>query len=254
MSPNRLNIRLSLVKCSKLTTSVLDWVVNGIKAERREYEKTIIYCQSIENVSKLYLFLKEELGSCAYDPLKRDNSGNSLLIGMYHRKTSGKYKQRVINDLSDASGSCRVVVATLSLEMGVDISDTRSVRNLTDAKKDHLHVDYRDYKVFNESKFLEDVDTTPWQLRDIFDRIDDKVDTFYHLLYQLRGHIWLKPDVTASIRASKHEYFTAYIEENIDNPKGIWNTLTKLLPPKKLMFVKIAPCVFCNTVFLKLSL
>ena len=40
-------------------------------------------------------------------------------------------------------------------------------------------------------------------------------------------------DVTASIRESKREYFTTCIEDNINNPKGIWNTLKKLLPSKK---------------------
>ncbi len=126
MSPNRLNIRLSLVRCTKLTTSVLDWVVQGIKTKGRNYEKTIIYCQSIENVSKVYLFLKEELGFYAYgESLKQDN--NSLLIGILHRNTLEKYKQRVINDLSDVAGYCRVVVATSSLEMGIDFCDIRCV-------------------------------------------------------------------------------------------------------------------------------
>lgn len=127
VSPNRINICLAKVKCKQLSTTVLQWLVDGLKNERKLYEKTIIYCQSIENVSKVYLFLKEELGSDAYDPTKREKTANSLLIGMFHRKTLEKHKQRVLSDLTDASGSCRVVVATTSLEMGIDISDIKCV-------------------------------------------------------------------------------------------------------------------------------
>ena len=53
------------------------------------------------------------------------------------------------------------------------IFGSRSVRNSTDAKKDHLCIDYRDYKAFNENNFLDDVDATPRQLIDVFDSIDD---------------------------------------------------------------------------------
>ena len=127
VSPNRINICLAKVKCTKLSPTLLQWVVDGLKDKRKEYEKTIIYCQSIENVSKVYLYLKEELGSDAYDPTKRDKTANSLLIGMFHRKTLEKHKQRVLNDLADTTGSCRVVIATTSLEMGIDMRDIKCV-------------------------------------------------------------------------------------------------------------------------------
>ena len=127
VSPNRLNIRLSKMKVAKLTPSILNWVVDGLRQEKEKYNKTIIYCQSIEAVSKVFTFLREELGQCAYDSTKEEQSVNSLLIGMYHRKTLTKHKERVLGDLSTVNGSCRVVVATTSLVMGVDINDLRSV-------------------------------------------------------------------------------------------------------------------------------
>ena len=46
---------------------------------------------------------------------------------MFHRKTLEKHKKRVLHDLSDTNGSCRVVVATTSLEMGIDFNDIRCV-------------------------------------------------------------------------------------------------------------------------------
>eukprot|EP00112_Aurelia_sp_Birch-Aquarium-sp1_P016965 Seg389.3 transcript_id=Seg389.3/GoldUCD/mRNA.D3Y31 product="Werner syndrome ATP-dependent helicase" protein_id=Seg389.3/GoldUCD/D3Y31 len=127
ISPNRLNIHLASMKCAKLNPSVLAWLVEKLRQENRLYEKTIIYCQSIENVSKLYVYLKEQLGPDAYDSFKEQKLASSMLIGMYHRKTSEKQKQRILDDLSEVHGSCRVVVATTSLVMGVDISDLKCV-------------------------------------------------------------------------------------------------------------------------------
>ena len=76
-------------------------------------------------------------------------------------------------------------VIQLGISDHFGIFGSRSTQNSTDAKKDHLHIDYRDYKAFNENNFLDDVDATPWQLIDVFDSNDDIVDTMYHLLYQL---------------------------------------------------------------------
>ena len=90
ISPNQLNIHLASVKCAKLSLSVLAWVVNRFRQKNRQYGKTIIYCQSIESVSKVYVHLQEELGPDAYDSFKEEKSASSLLIGMYHRKTSEK--------------------------------------------------------------------------------------------------------------------------------------------------------------------
>ena len=127
LSPDRLNINLASIKCTKLSPSILAWVVEKLRQENRQYEKSIIYCQSIENVSKVYVYLKEQLGPDAYDSSKEETSASSLLNGMYHRKTLDKQKQRILDDLSEVHGSCRVVVATTSLVMGVDISDLKCV-------------------------------------------------------------------------------------------------------------------------------
>ena len=76
-------------------------------------------------------------------------------------------------------------VIQLGISDHFGIFGSRSTRNSTDAKKDHLHIDYRDYKAYNENNFFDDVDATLWQLIDVSDSINDKVATMYHLLYQM---------------------------------------------------------------------
>ena len=79
---------------------------------------------------------------------------------------------------------------------------TRSTRNAKKSQQDHLNIEYRDLKASNEAKFLEDVESSPWQLVDLFDEIDEKVDTFYHLIIQLMN--WHAP--TRSRRIKKESY------------------------------------------------
>ena len=62
-----------------------------------------------------------------YDSSKQGKSADMLLLGMYHRKTLDKHKERVLADLTKPKGSCKVVVATTSLAMGVDIPDLRCI-------------------------------------------------------------------------------------------------------------------------------
>ena len=50
-----------------------------------------------------------------------------MLTGMYHKKTLIENKERVFVQLSDVDGSCRVVLATSSFVMDVDISVLRYV-------------------------------------------------------------------------------------------------------------------------------
>ena len=51
-------------------------------------------------------------------------------------------------------------------------------------RQDHLMIAYHDFKSFDESKFLDDVDSAPWSLIDIYYEINDKVDIFYQLINQ----------------------------------------------------------------------
>ena len=79
-------------------------------------------------------------------------------------------------------------------------------------------IEYYDFKAFDESKFLEDVDSAPWSMIDIYDEINDKVDIFYQLINQLlnwhatkrqkrirkESYIWITSQVIECIRQKSH--------------------------------------------------
>ncbi len=66
----------------------------------------------------------------------------------------------------------------------------RSSNGKRKQKPEHLQIEFRDFKAFNETKFICDVNAATWHLLEIFDEIDDKTSTMYQLLSQnLDEHI-----------------------------------------------------------------
>ncbi|KAK3107695.1 hypothetical protein FSP39_020128 [Pinctada imbricata] len=77
ISPNRPNIKLTVERISK----VVDALSSGT------FPKTLLYCTSINDCSKLYSYLSSELES------------QSELIEMYHSETPPTKKEEIIEDL-----------------------------------------------------------------------------------------------------------------------------------------------------------
>ncbi|XP_078607414.1 recQ-like DNA helicase BLM [Branchiostoma floridae x Branchiostoma japonicum] len=115
-SPNRLNIRLSVVKTEFDSWVCLDWIVKELRKKGLDMDHIIIYSPSIFLAGRVYNYLQSELGDDAW---VGEQCSANLLIGMYHAPTWQKYKTRVVNSFL-GMGSCRVVVATTALGMGLN--------------------------------------------------------------------------------------------------------------------------------------
>ena len=74
-------------------------------------------------------------------------------------------------------------------------------------------IECHDFKAFDEFKFLEDVDSAPWSLIDIYDEINDTVDIFYQLINQLLH--WHAPKRQKRIRKDSYPWITNQVIECI---------------------------------------
>ena len=69
MSPNRLNIRYSVVNTSREATEAFQWLVEELGRLRRALPCVIVFCRSITTCSKLYKFLRlTDLRENSYEP------------------------------------------------------------------------------------------------------------------------------------------------------------------------------------------
>lgn len=115
-SPNRPNIRLSVRRLKTDSLDCFDWLINNLKHRGLEMSPVIIYCRTINTVTRVYLYLKAELGDSAW---VGEKVGENLLIGMYHSYTLPENKSRVLSSFS-GEGTCRVTVATTALGVGLN--------------------------------------------------------------------------------------------------------------------------------------
>lgn len=127
LSPNRPNLRISVVKCKKeVIFNQLSWLIELIKCKGIETPKTIVFCNgTLTNVATLVNFILMELGTKAYSPEDNHNSKNCL-VGIYHSLTLEKYKERLVHAFRE-EGKIRVAITTSALSMGVNFLDVRYI-------------------------------------------------------------------------------------------------------------------------------
>ena len=120
-SADRPNIFISCQKKSSDYVTELFWLVDHIKSKGARSKKTVIYCRSIDMVSKIFIALKDTLGKYAYADLTEDS--DHLLIEMFHKCTHESSKQRILQQFSKEDSKIRCITATVALGMGIDIPD-----------------------------------------------------------------------------------------------------------------------------------
>ena len=140
ISPNRENIRFSVIKTTKTDQlGYLGWLIDIIKERNLLSPKTIIFCATMHDVAKVFGFLLAELGDSAY-VAEKPRIPENRLVGIYHSMTLPKYKSRVSHSFKDNVGQVRIVIATSALSMGVNFPDVRYVIHIGPARSvaDHI--------------------------------------------------------------------------------------------------------------------
>ena len=126
VSPSCTNLRFSVKKVAKdKHLSELDWLVNILSGKGNECPKTLIFCNTMNDIAKVVNYLLQKLGDFAYEDTKDQES---CYIGIYHSNSWQECKDRITKSLKE-NGLKRVIVATTSLCMGVNFPDIRYTIN-----------------------------------------------------------------------------------------------------------------------------
>ena len=92
----------SSIECS------MQWLVDSMENMKGDFPRTIIYTNTIKQLSDLYTYLNDEVPDCM------------TMIEMFHSETPQQKKQAIIEKLQDSSSNLRIVLATSALGMGID--------------------------------------------------------------------------------------------------------------------------------------
>ena len=127
-SPNRKNIRFSVKKVEKdAMFTNLQWLVNNTKSKGEDCEKTLIFCNTMNDIAGVANYLILKLGSQAFSP-STSTQACDCLIGIYHSASWPQIKERLQQSLK-GEGKTRVVIASSALSMGVNFSNICFVIN-----------------------------------------------------------------------------------------------------------------------------
>lgn len=114
LSPNKENIKFVVKKVPNSVGAAMFWLMETLNNLKEKFPRTVIYCNSIKDVSTIYNFLTSEIP----DSLN--------YVQMYHSETPSDCKSEIIDKLGNDS-SLRIVLATSALGMGIDVKFCNSV-------------------------------------------------------------------------------------------------------------------------------
>ena len=125
-SPNKPNIRYSVVRVSRDLDKSFGWLIDQLKTKRHNLDRVIVFCRSISTCTNLYkLFiclLKEE----SYHPLGSSPTTENRLFAMFHAQIDEDDKKAILKSLLVAGGTCRVVFCTIAFGIGVDVPNVHT--------------------------------------------------------------------------------------------------------------------------------
>ena len=128
VSPNRLNLRFSVQKVKKEQhLKKLDWLVDLVKKEGINTPKTIVFCNTMNEIAIVVNYLMSQLGKKVFFP-NYSSVKDNCLIGIYHSNSWQSSKDRVMEQFK-SGGVKRVIIATTALCMGVNFPDVRFIIN-----------------------------------------------------------------------------------------------------------------------------
>ena len=125
VSPNRTNLRFSVKKVKKdEQLNELQWLIDILKEKGKDAPKTMIFCNTMNEIASVANHLLFKLGVHAYD--HKIKSPENCLLSIYHSNTWQTSKDRILASLK-GNGIKRIVVCTTALCMGVNFPDIRYI-------------------------------------------------------------------------------------------------------------------------------
>ena len=128
VSPCKPNI-MYMVKSYDSIEEAFGTILKGIKKQRGNFPRTIIYCQKLSDCGRLYLYFKKNLGKEFVEPLDAPDLPQFRLVDMYHSSTDPIVKESILK-LFCLPSNLRIVISTVAFGMGIDCHNVEQVVHL----------------------------------------------------------------------------------------------------------------------------
>lgn len=119
-SPEKCNIVSSVTLENSTIEEIFAPMVEELRKNRRNTQKTIIFCRTYENTSHVYLYFKSVLDKEMTDPVGYPDISRFRLCDMFTACTTTDVKDWILKSFTLPNGKLRIVVATVAFGMGLD--------------------------------------------------------------------------------------------------------------------------------------
>ncbi len=126
-SPNKPNIKYSVTQKSSSIEETFAPLVEEVKHKRGKTDKTIIFCRSYDNVTRIYRFFKSRLGKNKTEPPRLPDLACFRLVDMFTACTHDEVKNSILQSFPNPDSHLRIIVATIAFGMGLDCPNIRRI-------------------------------------------------------------------------------------------------------------------------------
>lgn len=129
VSPNKPNIKYVVKSNSNSSLEeTFAPLVEEFRQKRKGMDRTIIFCRTYDQCSRIYMFLAHRLGKEMTDPVGvcRDLP-QFRMLDMFTACTHPTIKNCILQSLPDPDSVLRIIVATIAFGMGLDCPNIRRV-------------------------------------------------------------------------------------------------------------------------------
>ncbi|XP_022808194.1 uncharacterized protein LOC111345187 [Stylophora pistillata] len=142
-SPNKLNVAYVVQYMDKdmELEFYFGWLTDELKQSQEKTERSIIYCQTIRQCGLLYAAIKALLGVYMFI----GNDSKHVLVEMLHSCTPEGNKHNILESFQSASGTIRLLIATIAFGMGIDCRGVHRVIHFGPSKNVESYVQETDY-------------------------------------------------------------------------------------------------------------